>query len=117
MTPSSNEKTAQSKRDYWQAHVEAWKNSTLKQEAYCLQAGIRYNTFVYWKGHLRDKTPLQVKENFLPVKVITDKSAIPETAPRAIQVKLLSGHVVYIPASMDIDVIGKLIVLLGNSHA
>lgn len=117
MNPSSSEKTTQSKRDYWQAHVEAWKNSKLKQEAYCLQAGIRYSIFVYWKGHLKDKAPEQVKENFLPVKVITNKSITPEIAPRAIQVKLLSGHVVYIPVTMNVNDIGKLIQLMGEAHA
>ncbi len=117
MNPSLSEKTTQSKCAYWQAHVEAWKNSKLKQEAYCLQAGIRYSTFVYWKGYLRDKASEQVKENFLPVKVATSKSIPPEVAPRAIQVKLLSGHVVYIPITMNVNDIGKLIQLMGEAHA
>ena len=117
MNPSTNDKTIQSKRDYWQAHVESWKNSKLKQEAYCLQAGIRYSTFVYWKGYLKDKAPEQVKENFLPVKVAPHKSIPPEVAPRAIQVKLLSGHVVYIPVTMNVNDIGRLIQLMGEAHA
>ena len=108
---------AKSKREYWQAHMKSWEESNLKQETYCTQAGIRYSTFVYWRGILLVKELNKDKESFLPIKVKPDKAASIEAAPRAIQVKLLSGHVVYIPTSLDIDVISKLILALGSHHA
>lgn len=97
--------------------MKSWEESNLKQETYCTQAGIRYSTFVYWRGILLVKELNKDKESFLPIKVKPDKAASIEAAPRAIQVKLLSGHVVYIPTSLDIDVISKLILALGNHHA
>lgn len=111
------EMISQSKRDYWQSHMKSWEESHLKQEAYCAQAGIRYSTFVYWRGILLDKELNKDKKSFLPIKVKSDKATSVETAPRAIQVKLLSGHVVYIPTSLEVDVIGRLILALGNHHA
>lgn len=110
-------KAAATKRDYWQSHIEAWQNSKLKQEAYCEREGIRYNTFVYWRGILLGKGVKKDKKTFLPIQIKVDKAPSSEPVPRAIQIKLLSGHVVYIPTSLEVDVIGKLILALGNNHA
>lgn len=117
MDLSLNENNTSSKRDYWLLHMKAWEESKLKQKAYCSQAGIRYSTFVYWRGILLDKKVKKEKATFLPIQVKPNKPIVAESAPRAIQIKLVSGHVVYIPANLDVDVIGKLIQCLGNSHA
>ena len=106
---------SEEKRKYWTLHVDEWKKSEISQEAYCTQAGIKYSTFVYWKGML-DNSGKKIKEKFLPVKVATNKAIISE-APRAIQIKLLSGHSVYLPISMNINDIGKLLHLLGEPNA
>ena len=43
--------------------------------------------------------------------------AVTIDVPRSIQIKLLTGHVVYIPTNLDVNVIAKLINLLGAPHA
>jgi hypothetical protein len=37
--------------------------------------------------------------------------------PKAIQIKLVSGHVVYIPTTLAVSEIAALLQALGNSHA
>jgi hypothetical protein len=105
-----------SKSDYWNLHMEKWKHSKLKQQTYCEQAGISYTTFVYWRGLLLSRSPKTKKEKFVPIKIMPDKSSI-QNAPQAIQVKLLSGHIVYIPSTLGIQEIAALIKLLGTAHA
>jgi hypothetical protein len=36
--------------DYWQKHVEAWKQSGLTQAAYCNEQGIKRKTFYHWRS-------------------------------------------------------------------
>ena len=112
ISTSSNEPEKESKRAYWLSHIENWKSSKLGQESYCTQAGINYSTFVYWRGIILSESSQKSKEKFLPVRLLQSKSA-PHETPRAIQIKLLSGHSVYLPTTMDINDISKIIHLLG----
>ena len=67
--------TNQEKRDYWQAHVEAWRCSKLTQMAYCRQQGLVSKQFAYrvTKDHRRQaanecgggvmmRVPVQIQE-------------------------------------------------------
>jgi hypothetical protein len=101
------------KREYWLLQIKQWEDSKLSQRVYCEQEGINYTTFVYWKSNLNAKVTGKKKQNFAPVKVV---SSNPE-ALRPIQVKLVTGHVVYIPTTMDTKEIATLILLLGKDHA
>ncbi|WP_299941152.1 hypothetical protein [uncultured Microbulbifer sp.] len=38
----------QSKSDFWQQHVSAWRNRDLSQAAYCQQHALRLSTITYW---------------------------------------------------------------------
>ncbi|WP_299948094.1 hypothetical protein [uncultured Microbulbifer sp.] len=40
----------QSKSDFWQQHISAWKNSNLSQAAYCQQRELKLSTFTYWRN-------------------------------------------------------------------
>mgnify|MGYP001607571666 CR=1 FL=1 len=105
----------QSNAEQWASHVARWEASKLSQSVYCKQAGIGYASFVYWRSKLSSgsKTP-QVK--FMPVS-LTTKRATHVEAPKSIQIKLVSGHVVYIPATLPTLEIAALINAIGNMHA
>lgn len=40
--------TLQAKRDDWQAHVRAWRESGLSQVAYCAVHGLKPHQLSYW---------------------------------------------------------------------
>lgn len=117
MNVSLNENTIALKRGYWQSQVKAWEESGLKQEEYCVKSGIRYSTFVYWRGILLKENISKEKDKFVAVKIEKPKSSHSESSPRSIQVKLVSGHVVYIPTTLPIAEIGQLIRTLEHAHA
>ncbi len=111
----NTEKTA--KRDYWRDHVERWGKSTLSQEAYCKAEGISYNSFVYWRGVFLSEAQIKpIQSTFTPVKVTSTQSTISDV-PRIIQIKLLSGHHIYLPDTMKIENITALIQALSVQHA
>ncbi len=37
------------KRRFWNEHIEAWKNSGLRQSEYCRRHQLKNHRFVYWK--------------------------------------------------------------------
>lgn len=100
------------KAEQWAAHIERWQESNLSQQEYCKQAGVGYAAFVYWRG----KESSKAKAKFVPVKLATSKPTSHE-APKSIQIKLVTGHVVYIPANLPVNDIAALISALGSSHA
>jgi hypothetical protein len=103
-------------REYWAEHIQEWKRSNLKQQAYCLKAGISYSSFVYWKGALTTRDSQNTQKAFVPVKVTNTESNSTELSSE-IKIKLATGHVVCIPLTMDLERISRLIHLLGISHA
>ena len=103
-------------REFWLTHVKQWQDSKLSQPVYCQQAGIQYGTFVYWRSMLKAESKPQVKSQFVPVKITNTNPVITEP-PRSIQIKLLSGYIVYIPMNIDVKEIALLIHKLGMPHA
>ena len=109
MSETTNKLT---KAEQWAAHIERWQEGNLSQQEYCKQAGIGYAAFVYWRG----KECSKAKTKFVPVKLATSQPNSHET-PKSIQIKLVTGHVVYIPANLPVNDIAALINALGRSHA
>lgn len=110
--------TEASKRAFWFGHIKSWESSQLRQEVYCKQSGINYNSFVYWRGLFLGELAIQKNKNpkkFIPIKLMTPAPQV--DLPRAIQIKLSSGHHVYLPLSMKLDEIAVLLKALGESHA
>lgn len=112
LTPANKE----TNRQHWLTHIKQWEESKLSQQVYCMKSGISLNSFTYWRGKFLSSSSQKVKTKFVPMKVTANHTATPDT-PRSIQIKLLSGHVVYIPSNLDINEIARLIHLLGVSHA
>jgi hypothetical protein len=113
---TSNTTDKEKTRDYWSTHMRQWEESNLSQEAYCTKAGIKYNTFVYWRGLLRSEVAQATQKQFIPV-LLSENKVTPSDIPRSIQIKLLTGHIVSVPLSLDIKEIATLIHLLGARHA
>lgn len=103
-------------RQHWLTHIKKWEESKLSQQVYCIQSSISLNSFTYWRGQFLSSASKKVKDKFVNVKV-TANHVTTSDAPRSIQIKLLTGHVVYIPVNLDMNDIAKLINLLGVPHA
>jgi hypothetical protein len=89
--------------EYWAEHVQEWKRSNLKQQAYCLKADISYSSFVYWKSLLAPKKSQNTQKAFVPVRVTSTESDISDIS-NEIKIKLTTGHVVCIPITMVLTV-------------
>ena len=103
-------------REYWSVHIQEWKRSNLKQQAYCIKACISYSSFVYWKGILFPKEAQNKQKTFVPVK-ITSTELKKTDIPSEIKIRLTTGHVVCIPLTMELEKISRLIHLLSIYHA
>lgn len=44
--------TTEQKRQHWQQHIEAWRQSQLTQREYCKQQAIPFSCFSYWRTRL-----------------------------------------------------------------
>lgn len=102
------------KRQYWQDQIKFWEKSELSQSDYCYRAGIKLSSFTYWRGVFITE---EKKDNrFAVVKVL--KNEMTEIkVKKPIEIKLLSGHTIYLPIEMGINEIVKLIHLMELSHA
>jgi hypothetical protein len=103
-------------QQHWLTHIKQWEESKLSQQTYCTQSGINLNSFTYWRGKFLSLSSQKVKTKFVRVKMAVNHATSADT-PRSIQVKLLTGYIVYIPTNLDISDIAKLINLLGVPHA
>tara|TARA_R110000868_G_C10524140_1_gene733355 strand:+ start:80 stop:421 length:342 start_codon:yes stop_codon:yes gene_type:complete len=104
-----------SKAEQWAGHIKGWEQSKLSQPEYCKQSGIGYAAFVYWRGRL-SKDNQTTKAKFASVTVKPNKPATGEV-PKSIQIKLVTGHVVYIPTHLPVNDIAALISALGSPYA
>jgi hypothetical protein len=107
------ENTKQTKREYWKDQIQKWQDSNLSQAKFCSQEGIKLNTFGYWRGIISSSKNNKTK-NFASIQIIKD---IDLQCDHKIEIKLTSGHVVYLPLKIGIDEISKIIKSFGLSHA
>lgn len=113
----SNKKKDPLSSEEWRSHIAAYDKRGINQAAYCREAGISYRGFKYWRGMLLEEKNSSAQEKFVSVKVEKTLPVLSESSPRAIQVKLVSGNVVYIPATLSMIDIGQLIRSLESVHA
>jgi len=62
------------KREYWQAHSEAWQQSDQTQGEYCKQHGLNLKTFAYWRRRFKAGSPT-VKLVRLPAGAINQQTS------------------------------------------
>lgn len=88
--PEFNAIDKDKQREYWAWHIQEWKRSNLKQQAYCIKASISYSSFVYWKGILSPKESQNIQKAFVPVKVTSAESCKTDI-PGEIKIRLTTG--------------------------
>lgn len=117
MNESDSKKRSSLSRETWLSHIKACNESGAKQAAYCRKANISYSNFEYWRGLILKENALPVQEKFVSVKLEKINPCLTESVPRAIQIKLVSGNIIYIPATLSMPQIGELIRSLEGIHA
>jgi len=112
MVKSEDKRTT--KQKYCQEQIKKWQESNVSQAIFCHQAGIKLSTFVYWRSLLLELENKNINK-FVPVKIIKEE----EQSDRSekIQIKLLTGYIVYLPTDMELTEIANLIHTLGLPHA
>lgn len=111
-TPSDRLQT----ETYWRTHIERCGAGKLSQPKYCAQEGIKYTAFTYWKNRLSSRSLSAQANKFVSVQIAPGKTEKSE-APLSIQIKLLSGNVIYIPANLELTKMVALIQCLSSPHA
>ena len=66
-------------RQRWRDHVEAWRDSGLSQQSYCIQHGLTLSSFQRWRRIFRDPvvesvTPSQ-SGRFVPVQLVKESQS------------------------------------------
>ena len=75
MIDSSNEsedRNNQDKHQFWQSHINAWKQSGISQADFCRRHGLDIKVFGYWKRKLVSKSE---GVSFVPVSIKPSHSA------------------------------------------
>src|SRR5688500_6868748 len=100
------------KKEFWFARIQEWQASGLGKMAYCRYHNISPTTFYYWQNIFKKKSFVKpTATSLIPVRPISvEKHDIVEK----IEVKLPSGIVIHIPASIGSERIGQLILSLGE---
>jgi hypothetical protein len=80
MEPTRKPKASDSRRSYWQSHIEGWQHSGLSQHEYCRQHYLSLSSFGYWRSRLKVRE--QSGPRFHPV-VIAGKHPPPVPEPPA----------------------------------
>ncbi len=67
---------------YWQKHLEAWRQSTLTQDAYCESQGLSIKTFYRW--HRKEKEAMAAKSalTLVPISVGAPPAGLPSNLIR-----------------------------------
>ena len=68
------------KREYWNSHIEAWKQSGLSQIDYCRQKDLSRHRFTYWKCK-RDRESDPIRFVHVLPRPILSPFSINDTAP------------------------------------
>lgn len=102
---------SESKKEFWQNHIQQWQKSGLSQQAYCAQQGIRYTTFGYWRKRLASGEAKRKQFAAVEVRQAQQDSML------SVKVRLVSGVVVSIPCSMGVVSVVDLICMLEKVHA
>jgi len=66
--------TSENKRDFWQRHIEGWRQSKLSQKAYCQQQDLSFASFGYWRTRLNRKA--ETRGKFIPVNIPGASSSV-----------------------------------------
>jgi hypothetical protein len=96
--------------DEWRGILSEWQKSGETQKTFCSRLGIKYNTFVYWRGKLSSPRKAMRPEQFIPLKVKAEPAN--HQPGKIFIIESRSGNRLLIPYSMTTE---QLIVLLKST--
>ena len=105
----SSSNPRQSKTEFWNRHIENWRNSDLTQVEYCRQNELNRHTFGYWKSKLNKK---QVFKPFLPVSIQPEASPNNSSFPSGISLSVGDRFDVRLEVGFNCDTLSRLIDVL-----
>ena len=115
----------------WAKRVERWKDSGLTSAEYAAETGINAKTLLYWSCRLNKESRQETKPSPAPrKKPKPSKKPKPAMAPTQaiagavpfievvqqrsladdrLEIKLRSGHRLFVPASFQVDVLSRVL--------
>jgi len=78
--------TSDNKHDFWQRHIEGWRQSKLSQKVYCTQQDISFASFGYWRTRLNRKT--ETRSKFISVNVPSVSTSVNVFLPIGLRLEL-----------------------------
>jgi len=78
--------TSENKSDFWQRHIEGWRQSKLSQKAYCSQEDLSFASFGYWRTRLSRK--IEAGGKFIPVNLPKGSSSITVFLPAGLRLEM-----------------------------
>lgn len=106
MKEKTENNNAAAKIEFWQKHIEAWKESGFSIADYCELEELAKSTFCYWKRKLEGGTP---KSRFIEVKVPDQRSS------GLIHIRLQRGTELGVAPGTDVGYVGELVKALEES--
>lgn len=97
----------ESRRAYWQDHIERWRRSGQSKQSYCRERGLNPASFYRWFGKLNGipgKPP-----RFIPIQVRQISSSYP------VEIELGNGVVVRVSNEADGEFVAGLLRGLGGA--
>ena len=90
----------QQKRKFWQAHIEAWKDSNLSQAEYCRKHRLKTHRLCYWinKKSAKSDHPLALVEIPLQKMPVRSDAALRLTIDNHYQVEI-ADH--FLPETLE----------------
>jgi hypothetical protein len=82
------------------ALVRAWEIGSESRHAFARRHGLTVARFDYWKRRVRQAAPAEAPVSFVPVQVVSDA---PRPVAGAIEVVLVSGERLTLPAGVSSD--------------
>jgi hypothetical protein len=84
--------TSQTREQYWQAQIEAWRASGQSQQAFCRANDLNYPRFGYWlrKFRRQDAPGARRASGFVPVMATSGDGGLSVHLPNGIELRGVS---------------------------
>jgi hypothetical protein len=77
--------SSEQKSDFWQRHIDDWRQSKLSQKTYCLQQDLSFASFGYWRTRLNRKT--EARGKFIPVNITGASTSVNVFLPAGVRLE------------------------------
>ena len=110
---SKAKSSPEEQRQFWQMALEAWQTSGLSVRQFCQQEGLAAPSFYAWRKRLtqaRQDGPEQ------PPSTGFIELTMPSSGPVALELALVSGNTLKIPADTDSQTLREVITILQQAQ-